>query len=122
MAYEINHNDYCMYRDMYKDAYGFRPRTTLVCASQAEFDDVIARLDQHIQYDIAQQKSWEAIAYDAWIAKVHKMARDTGNPIINVVRWLFEAENLDIKDQHDREYFCYLNQFASHFKLIEKIK
>ena len=122
-AFEIDHNDACMYSDMYKDAYGSRPRTKLVVASQEEFDQVIMQLSNHIEYDLAQQTSWEIQAYDAWIAGIHKLARETNNTIRDVVRWAFEAENLRINDKHDQEYFCYLNGLGHlHHRLIAKIK
>lgn len=63
----------------------------------------------------------ETAAYEAWIADVHATARATNARVGDVIRWQFQAHDLGVNIEFDREHFCYLKGFNfDKAKLIAK--
>ena len=123
MTYTMTQDEAAIYSDMYKDANSFRPRH--VCNDffdRADFEREMEYLQLQVEEAIESGRFYEETAYDQWIAGVHKTARDTGNSVGTVVRWLFEAEGLRLSSKQDRESFCYDNGFLGLCHLVEKIR
>lgn len=108
-----------IYSDVYKSAHGFRPRH-LIPETEEELRAEIDLLVEHANAEEKWLETREDTAYDAWIAGVHKLA--TGNTkVTDVVRWQFDAENLNPKNKSHREQFAYDAGFARHHELIGKM-
>jgi hypothetical protein len=93
----------CTYSDMYKDAYGVRPRgvdTSFWTLEQfeAEFADLSRAIDQ----EEAQRKINEAVAITKFEDSVTNLMH-TGTNRERVIAWLMDAEGAN----GDYEYFCF---------------
>ena len=93
----------CTYWDMYKDAYGVRPRgvdTSFWTLEQfeAEFADLGRAIDQ----EEAQRKIDEAVAITKFEDSVTNLMH-TGTNRERVIAWLMDAEGAN----GDYEYFCF---------------
>jgi len=93
----------CMYWDMYKDAYGVRPRgidTTLWSLEdfEAEFKDLAKVIERE---EIARKEA-EAQAIVAFEDRVLNLMH-TGTNRERVIAWLMDAEGAN----GDFEYFCF---------------
>ena len=94
----------CQYWDMYKDAYGFRPRHVDTSGwTLAEFQAEFADLGQIINREEAQRKVSEAEAITKFeqhvINTICMGARDRETAL----RWIMDARNAN----GDWEYLCY---------------
>jgi hypothetical protein len=94
----------CQYWDMYKDAYGFRPRHVDTSGwTLAEFQAEFADLGQVINREEAQRKVAEKEA----IEKFEKHVTDTicmgARNRETALRWIMDASNAN----GDWEYLCY---------------
>ena len=94
----------CQYWDMYKDAYGFRPRHVDTSGwTLAEFQAEFADLGQIINREEAQRKVSEAEAITKFeqhvINTICMGARDRETAL----RWIMDASNAN----GDWEYLCY---------------
>ena len=93
----------CQYWDMYKDAYGVRPRgidtsTWTEYAFQVEFE----HLALVIQQEETARKEAEAEAIVAFEDRVTNLMH-TGTNRARVIAWLMDAESAN----GDFEYFCF---------------
>ena len=93
----------CQYWDMYKDAYGVRPRgidtsTWTEYAFQVEFE----HLALVIQQEETARKEAEAEAIVAFEDRVTNLIH-TGTNRARVIAWLMDAEGAN----GDFEYFCF---------------
>lgn len=89
----------CQYWDMYKDAYGVRPRGIDTSSwTEAEFE-VLARA---INQEEADRKVREAEAIVAFEDRVLNLMH-TGTNRERVIAWLMDAEGAN----GDHEYFCF---------------
>lgn len=122
MAYQPSHNDLACYSDVYKSAFGTRPRGELSWESQEDFDADFDSLVKYANEQEAREAAWQAQSYDKWITGLHKLARDTGNTLADVLRWQFDAEGLRLSSKFDREHFAHCNGFPSHAERIGKIR
>ncbi len=115
--------DTAMYRDFFRDVYGFRPKTNhYVFSSVEEFDSELKRLaDEAIEAD-EREKAREAATYDKWIRGVHALAIHHGISVRDAMRWTLDAEGVQYRYPQDVEYFCYCNGMPlSNGKLILKV-
>jgi len=93
----------CMYWDMYKDAYGVRPRgidTTLW--SLEDFEAEFKNLAKVIEREEIARKEAEAQAIVAFEDRVLNLMH-TGTNRERVIAWLMDAEGAN----GDFEYFCF---------------
>ena len=93
----------CTYWDMYKDAYGVRPRwidTTKWTLEQ--FEAEFASLATAIEQAEIQRKNAEAEAINKFEDSVTNLMH-TGTNRDRVIAWLMDAEGAN----GDFEYFCY---------------
>jgi hypothetical protein len=95
----------CQYSDMYKDAYGVRPRgvdTTLWTESQFEAEFV--QLGRTIEANYKEQLASEAKAVERFEAQVTSFIQSGAKTRQTAIRWFHEAEG----SNGDDEYLCFL--------------
>jgi hypothetical protein len=93
----------CTYWDMYKDAYGHRPRGVDTSAwTLADFEQEFASLGSVIQREEADRKTAEAEAVVKFEARVTSLMH-TGADRERVIAWLMDAEHAN----GDADYFCF---------------
>jgi hypothetical protein len=96
----------CIYWDMYKDAYGVRPRgIDTTDWSLEQFEKEFEFLGKVIEQEEIARKAAEAeaiVKFEQHVTNTICMgARDRETAL----RWIFEASQAD----GDEEYFCFLN-------------
>jgi hypothetical protein len=93
----------CTYWDMYKDAYGVRPRGVDTSTWTLEdFDMEFASLGSVIEREQADRKVAEAEAVVKFEDRVANLMH-TGTSRERVIAWLMDAEHAN----GDFEYFCF---------------
>jgi len=93
----------CQYWDMYKDAYGVRPRGIDTSAwDEATFEAEFVQLSKTIDENYKEQLASEARAIVAFEDRVTNLMH-TGTNRQRVIAWLMDAEGAN----GDFEYFCY---------------
>ena len=93
----------CTYWDMYKDAYGVRPRGVDTSGWTLEqFEAEFADLGRVIEQEDAQRKVAEAEAIVKFEDTVTNLMH-TGTNRERVIAWLMDAEGAN----GDFEYFCF---------------
>jgi hypothetical protein len=93
----------CMYWDMYKDAYGVRPRGIDTSSwTLADFDAEFKVLGEAIEREEVQRKTAEAQAVVDFENRVSNLMH-AGTNRERVIAWLMDAEGAN----GDFEYFCY---------------
>jgi len=105
----------CTYSDMYKDAYGVRPRgvdTSFWTLEQ--FETEFADLSRAIDQEEAQRKIDEAVAITKFEDSVTNLMH-TGTNRERVIAWLMDAEGAN----GDYEYFCFTQGLPyTYFKQV----
>ena len=93
----------CTYWDMYKDAYGVRPRGVDTSTwTLADFEMEFASLGAVIEREEADRKAAEAEAIAAFEDRVLNLMH-TGTNRERVIAWLMDAESAN----GDFEYFAF---------------
>jgi hypothetical protein len=93
----------CTYWDMYKDAYGHRPRGVDTSAwTLADFEQEFASLGSVIEREEADRKTAEAQAIVKFEDRVTSLMH-TGASRERVIAWLMDAEHAN----GDSEYFAF---------------
>lgn len=93
----------CQYWDMYKDAYGVRPRGVDTSGWTLEvFEQEFASLGSVIEREQADRKAAEAEAVVKFEDRVANLMH-TGTSRERVIAWLMDAEHAN----GDFEYFCF---------------
>ena len=91
------------YWDMYKDAYGHRPRGVDTSTwTLADFEQEFASLGSVIEREHADRQTAEAQAIDKFESRVTSL-RHTGADRERVIAWLMDAEHAN----GDHDYFCF---------------
>ena len=105
----------CQYWDMYKDAYGVRPRGIDTSSWTLEqFEAEFAELGQTIEKEETQRKINETKAISEFEDRVANLMH-TGTNRERVIAWLMDAEGAN----GDFEYFCYTQGLPySYFKKV----
>ena len=92
------------YWDMYKDAYGVRPRGVDTSGWSLEyFEQEFKHLAEIIEMEYKSRKEAEAAAIVAFEDRVTNLMH-TGTNRERVIAWLMDAEGAS----GDPEYFCFL--------------
>ena len=95
----------CIYWDMYKDAYGVRPRGIDTSAWTLEdFEAEFETLGNAIQREEAQRKIDEASAVDRFEAQIESLFAAGAVSREAAIKWIHEAEG----SNGDDEYLCFL--------------
>ena len=107
----------CTYWDMYKDAYGVRPRGIDTSTWTLEqFETEFADLGRAIDQEEAQRKIDEAVAITKFEDSVTNLMH-TGTNRERVIAWLMDAEGAN----GDYEYFCFTQGLPyTYFKELAK--
>jgi hypothetical protein len=95
----------CQFWDMYKDAYGSRPRgidTTLW--TEADFEAEFVSLSKTIDANYKEQLEQEERATIAFEMRVQELLTSGAKDYAMALRWVHEAEGSD----GDDEYLCFL--------------
>ena len=95
----------CQYWDMYKDAYGVRPRgidTTLW--TEAEFEAEFVQLSKTIDANYKEQLIAEEKATIDFEMRVQGLLMSGAKDYAMAIRWVHEAEG----SNGDDEYLCFL--------------
>ena len=93
----------CTYWDMYKDAYGHRPRGVDTSAwTLADFEMEFASLSSVIEREEADRQTAQAQAIVKFEDRVSSLMH-TGADRERVIAWLMDAEH----SNGDDEYFCF---------------
>lgn len=95
----------CQYWDMYKDAYGIRPRGIDTSSwTEARFESEFAVLGQVIeQEEIALQAAQEKAMHE-FEMRMQDLLRSGAKDRAMALRWVHEAEG----SNGDNEFLCYL--------------
>ena len=95
----------CQYWDMYKDAYGVRPRGIDTSTwSEADFEDEFASLGSVIEREEADRKVAEATAMHDFEMRMQTLMMTGARDRATAMRWIHEAEG----SNGDDEYLCFL--------------
>ena len=95
----------CIWYDMYKDAHGFRPRSTDTSKWTLEqFESEMEHLQGVIRRNEAQREEDEAAAVVRFETRVASIIQLGAKDREMALRWIHEAEGSD----GDDEYLCYL--------------
>ena len=95
----------CTYWDMYKDAYGVRPRGVDTAGwTEAQFEAEFELLGKEIDSNYKEQLASEAKAIERFEAQVKSFIESGANDRETAIRWFHEAEG----SNGDDEYLCYL--------------
>ena len=106
----------CIYWDMYKDAYGVRPRGVDTSGWSLEyFEQEFKHLAQIIEMEETARKQAEAEAIVRFEDRVTNLMH-TGTNRARVIAWLMDAEGAN----GDFEYFCFTQGLPyGYFKEME---
>jgi hypothetical protein len=95
----------CQFWDMYKDAYGVRPRgidTSLW--TEAEFEAEFVHLGKTIDANYKEQLAQEAVAQHDFEMRMLGLLQTGAKDREMALRWIHEAEG----SNGDDEYLCFL--------------
>ena len=94
----------CQYWDMYKDAYGVRPRGIDTSTwTEADFENEFASLGSVIEREEADRKVAEAKAMHDFEMRMQTLMMTGARDRATALRWIHEAEDTG----GDDEYLCY---------------
>ena len=94
----------CTFWDMYKDAYGVRPRGIDTSGwTLADFDREFASLGQVIEAEEVQRREMEAEATVRVEKAIYTLMRSGARDRATAIRWLHESHDT----QGDDEYLCF---------------
>ena len=95
----------CQFWDMYKDAYGVRPRGVDTSAwTEADFEQEFASLGRVIEREEADRKVAEAKAMHDFEMRMQTLMMTGARDRATAMRWIHEAEG----SNGDDEYLCFL--------------
>ena len=95
----------CQYWDMYKDAYGVRPRGIDTSSwTEEQFEAEFVQLGKTIDANYKAQLEAEEKATIAFEMRVQELLMSGAKDYAMALRWIHEAEGSD----GDDEYLCFL--------------
>ena len=104
----------CIWWDMYKDAYGVRPRGINTNSWTLEdFQQEFVSLQATIEADMAREREAEARAIQKFESRVAEVIAVGAGDRATALRWIMEGSEAN----GDWEYYCYLNNLPyGYFK------
>ena len=94
----------CQFWDMYKDAYGVRPRGIDTSSwTEAQFEAEFVSLSKTIESNYKDQLASEAKAIERFEAQVTSFIESGAKTRETAIRWFHEAEQTN----GDEEYLCF---------------
>ena len=95
----------CQYWDMYKDAYGVRPRgIDTTNWTETQFEAEFVQLGKTIDANYKEQLAQEEVAQHDFEMRVLSLLQTGAKTREMALRWIHEAEG----SNGDDEYLCYL--------------
>ena len=95
----------CQYWDMYKDAYGVRPRGIDTSSwTETEFEAEFVQLAKTIDANYKEQLAQEEVAQHDFEMRVLSLLQTGAKDREMALRWIHEAEG----SNGDDEFLCYL--------------
>ena len=95
----------CQFWDMYKDAYGVRPRgIDTTDWTEADFEREFVQMGKTIDENYREQLASEAKAVERFEAQVTSFIQSGAKDREMALRWIHEAEG----SNGDEDYLCYL--------------
>jgi len=95
----------CQYWDMYKDAYGVRPRgIDTTDWTEAQFEAEFVQLAKTIDANYREQLAREEVAMHEFEMRVQDLLRSGAKTREMALRWVHEAEG----SNGDEDFLCYL--------------
>ena len=95
----------CQYWDMYKDAYGVRPRGIDTSAwTETQFEAEFVQLGKTIDANYKEQLAQEEVAQHDFEMRVLGLLQTGAKTRDMALRWIHEAEG----SNGDDEYLCFL--------------
>ena len=95
----------CQFWDMYKDAYGSRPRGIDTSAwTEAEFEREFVQLSKTIDANYTEQLAQEEVAKHDFEMRMLGLLQTGAKDREMALRWIHEAEG----SNGDDEYLCFL--------------
>ena len=95
----------CTYWDMYKDAYGVRPRgVDTTDWTEAQFEAEFVLLGESIDANYKDQLAREEVASHDFEMRILGLLQSGASDREMALRWIHEAEG----SNGDEEYLCYL--------------
>ena len=109
----------CQYWDMYKDAYGVRPRGIDTSSwTEAEFEAEFVQLGKTIDANYKEQLAQEEVAQHDFEMRVLSLLQTGAKDREMALRWIHEAEG----SNGDDEYLCYLVGLPyGYFRMVDKV-
>ena len=106
----------CIYWDMYKDAYGVRPRAIDTSSwTEDDFTSEFARMSEIIEREAAERKHLEAQEAKALEVRVQDLLECGAKDRAMALRWIHEAEGTN----GDDEYLCWTLGLPYRYFAIE---
>jgi hypothetical protein len=108
-----------IYWDMYKDAYGIRPRhMNLEAMTEADFEAEFKILGEAIEREAAIRKESEFKAEVDFEMRVQSIMSTGAKDRAMALRWIHEAEG----SNGDDEFLCYLVGLPyGYFRKVDKV-
>ena len=95
----------CTYWDMYKDAYGVRPRGINTDSwTEADFEAEFVSLSKVIEQENKDREAAEEVAMHEFEMRMQDLFRSGATDREMAMRWIHEAEG----SNGDDEFLCYL--------------
>ena len=95
---------HCIYSDMHKDAYGFRPRNDVSAWTLEDFEQEFEDLGRIINADMEREEAEQEKAVNDFEARVRDTIATGAGDRETAIRWIDTAEDAG----GDREYLCFL--------------
>jgi hypothetical protein len=109
----------CIFWDMYKDAYNFRPRHIDTSTwTEAQFEEEFKDLQEIIEREAILRNDSEARASHEFEMRMLSLLQTGAKDREMALRWIHEAEG----SNGDDEYLCYLLGLAyGYFRMVDRV-
>jgi hypothetical protein len=109
----------CQYWDMYKDAYGVRPRgIDTTNWTEAQFEAEFVQLSKTIDANYKEQLAQEEVAMHEFEMRMQDLLRSGAKDRAMALRWVHEAEG----SNGDDEFLCYLVGLPyGYFRSVDRV-
>lgn len=103
------HNTICVFRDMYRDAHGFRPNhIDFNSMTDEDLNAEISKLDAIVESQISSEKEEKKLSENIWNSRIQKMMIENNIDRATAIRWDIDAENAKNGDVADLGFYCFL--------------
>jgi hypothetical protein len=108
----------CQYWDMYKDAWGSRPRGIDTSSwTESDFEREFVQLGKTIDANYKEQLAQEAVAQHDFEMRMLGLLQTGAKDREMALRWIHEAEG----SNGDDEYLCYLLGLPYRYFAVDRV-